>query len=357
MRSKSIGLSATRLARSFSASSSRAIALGSRKKNVGATGLGFMQYTWIPSKKTNEEQFDKCLVQALEDGANFWNTGDFYGRPDPTENLELLANYLAKNPEALDRVYISAKGGVDTKSWMPDGSPEAIERSIRTICDVLSLNKEQPLDMFCLTRVGKTSIEKSIEAMVKRVDEGLVCDLCLSEVSAETIRKAHKIIPLAAVETEFSMFSRESEFNGVFDVCKELNIPVIAYSPLGRGALTGKFDIDSLSKDDLRRNFDRFKGKIFNKNLAIVNQLRHFADSKGATVSQIALSWIRTLSGTGNYPTIIPIPSSTKPERVAENNKHVDLKSDDMDKLEQLLCEVKVEGHRYNEMMDSTLYK
>lgn len=313
-----------------------------------------MGFTSYPDRRIDESQIDECLQLSIKDGANMWNTSDFYGRPDPLMNLDMLKTYFAKHPEDKNKVYISVKGGLVRETMMPDASPESIRKSIADARERLGIDR--PLDMFCLARVGSMPIEESLKAMKEAQDQGLVIDLCVSEVSEETLRKAHSVCPVAAVEVEYSMFSREVEFNGVFKACKELGITVVAYSPLGKGLLTNTMTPDSLAASDHRRMFDRFQSDNFNKNKVLVDKVAEIAKRKNATPGQIALSWIRTLSDTGSYPVIIPIPGSTNPKRVRENNMHVDLSPKDMEEIASLLAGFKTSGHRYNEAFDK-LYK
>lgn len=330
-------------------------AIGTSSFKVGPTGYGLMGFTWTIGHRVPEEQYNECLNTALADGVSFWNSGDFYGRPNPEDNILLLAKYFKDHPEAASKVYLSVKGGVEPTTWMTDGSPESIERSLNTIHKVLGAVK--PLDMFTLARLGSTPIEEVMAVMKKGVENGLVKDICLSEVSADSIRRAHKVHPVSAVEIEFSLFSREAESNGVFDACKELGIPIISYSPLGKGLLTGTVSLNELPENDMRRHFDRFQPEHFDTNQVLVQKVSQLAKKKNATPGQIALSWIRTLSGTGKYPVIIPIPGSTNPKRVHENSTHINLTQEDMNEINQYLSGFKTSGYRYNAQIDAHTYR
>lgn len=334
---------------------SQSYSIGKSATKVGPTGYGLMGFTWTLGQRVPQEQYDQCLTQAIKDGATFWNSGDFYGRPDPEENIALLAKFFEAHPDLKDKVYLSVKGGVDPKTWHPSDSVDSVPRSLNVIKKVLGGVK--PLDMFTLARLGEIDIEVWMQALKTGVEAGLVKDICLSEVSADSIRRAHKIYPIAAVEIEFSLFSREAENNGVFEACKELGIPVIAYSPLGKGLLTGKIDVSNLHENDMRRHFDGFQQAHFDKNQLLVQEIAQLAEKKNATPGQIALSWIRSVSGTGKYPVIIPIPGSTNPMRVHENNTHIELSAEDLKEIDSHLSGFERSGHRYNAQIDQGCYK
>lgn len=327
--------------------------VGTDHKNVGATGYGLMGLTLDPDRNIDDSRRNECLETAIKGGATMWNSADIYGRPDPTLNLQMLGKYFAKHPEDVDKVYLTVKGGFIPLIIAPDapnGTRGMIRESIFRTRDLLGINK--PFDMFCLGRVGKVPIEESVRAIKEAVDEGLVKDIGISEVSAETLRRAHSVAPITAVEVEYSMFSREVEFNGLFQACKELGVVVIAYSPLRKGILTNSVKPESLSENDFRRTFDGFQPEHFDKNQVLVEKVCKIAKRKNATPGQIALSWIRTLSNTGSYPVIIPIPGSTNPERIKENNTHVELSAEDMREIDEALSGFKRSGYRYNENTD-----
>jgi pyridoxine 4-dehydrogenase len=325
-------------------------------KTVGPTGYGLMGFTSRPSFRVPDEEAFGALRKAIELGSTFWNGGEMYGRPEPSDNLALLGRYFEKYPEDADKVYLSIKGGVDLKTWGPDGTPERVRDSINT--SLKFLDGKKYLDMFTLARVGTVEIEESVKVIKEFVDAGKVGAICLSEVSAESIRRAAKVAPISAVEIEFSLWSREAEINGVFEVCKEMGIPVIAYSPIGRGFLSGEIkSLADIPKDDMRLLFDRFQEENFNKNLDLVEKVNQLARRKGATNAQIALSWIRKLSNTGVYPIIVPIPGTTSSQRVVENATDIDLSEEDMEEIEAILQDFSVSGGRYNKHSEHHTYR
>lgn len=188
--------------------------------------------TWRPKPCPQEQAFE-AMRAALAAGCNFWNGGDFYGKPE-YNSLVLLERYFAKYPEDADKVVLSVKGAVGPTGAKPDGSAEEINRSINGI--LKQLNGRKRLDLFeCARRDPNTPMEVTFGAMQKFIDEGKLGGISLSEVNAQTIHAAVKITKVAAVEVELSLFSTEVLENGVVAACAQYDIPLIAYSPIGRG--------------------------------------------------------------------------------------------------------------------------
>lgn len=178
------------------------------------------------------------MKAAFEAGANFWNGGEFYGTPEHN-SLHLLNAYFTKYPEDADKIVISIKGGLNHKTMAPDGTEEGIQRSIDNCLRILDGKKK--LDLFEAARVDpNVPIEVAIGAMAKYVEAGKLGGISLSECSADSIRRAAKVHKIAAVEQEYSVWATETEKNGVAEACAELDIPFVAYSPLGRGFLVSK---------------------------------------------------------------------------------------------------------------------
>lgn len=297
-----------------------------------------------------------ALKKSLEIGANFWNAGDFYGRPDPSLNLQYLSRYFDKYPTDADKVYLSVKGGVDPVALSAISDEQSIDRSIASVKQHLDGKKH--LDMFCLARVGDVEIEESVRAIAKHIKAGNVDAICLSEVSADSIKRASKVHPISAVELEYSLWSREAETNGVFAICAELGIPVIAYSPLGRGYLTGRYkSLADIPEGDFKLRTERYTEENFQKNMALVEKVAEIAKRNNATNAQIALQWVRNHSGRPGYPVIIPIPGASSADRVAENTKEIEVSDKDWAELDQFLNEFKISGHRYSEAIAHSLYK
>lgn len=193
---------------------------------VGPTGLGLMSFTSIFSlteeqqKELQTQGYEDCLrtmKTALENGAKFWNGSVAYGNIyNMDENLQLITEYFEKYPEDVDKVCISIKGGFNLKKFIPDGSPEQLKEDIEKTNKYLGKSGKK-FDMYCLARIDpQLGVEVSVEALKKHLDTGDIKGICLSECSAESIKKALKIASICAVEIEYSMWSREAESNGVF---------------------------------------------------------------------------------------------------------------------------------------------
>ncbi|KAM5462357.1 putative pyridoxine 4-dehydrogenase [Microsporum audouinii] len=316
-------------------------------KPVGKIGYGLMGFTWTPNPTTYEDAF-KVMKVALEQGANFWNGGEHYGPPD-ANSLQLLRAYFTRYPEDTEKVVLSIKGGMG-KDHTFDGTEKGVRPSVENCVRLLGGTKK--IDIFECARVDKsTPIEETMRALLKMRNEGLIGGIGLSEVRAETIRRAAKVAPIAAVEIELSLWSTGPTKNGILDACREFGIPVVAYSPLGRGFLTGLIKSpDDLPDGDRRRNFPRFQSDTIEANIRLVKALEGIAKEKGVTLPQIAISWVLTLEREFNVP-IVPIPGSTRRERVLENTTVVPLAEADMAKINLILSQNPVEGERYDEQV------
>ncbi|EEQ28576.1 putative pyridoxine 4-dehydrogenase [Microsporum canis] len=316
-------------------------------KPVGKIGYGLMGFTWTPNPTTYEDAF-KVMKVALEQGANFWNGGELYGPPD-ANSLQLLREYFTRYPEDTEKVVLSIKGGMG-KDHTFDGTEKGVRPSVENCVRLLGGTKK--IDIFECARVDKsTPIEETMRALLKMRNEGLIGGIGLSEVRAETIRRAAKVAPIAAVEIELSLWSTGPTKNGILDACREFGIPVVAYSPLGRGFLTGQIKSpDDLPDGDRRRNFPRFQSDTIEANIRLVKALEGIAKEKGVTLPQIAISWVLALEREFNVP-IVPIPGSTRRERVLENTTVVPLAEADMAKINLILSQNPVEGERYDEQV------
>lgn len=286
------------------------------------------------------------MQTALSTGANFWNAGELYGTPS-YNSLHLLKQYFSEHPSDAEKVVISIKGGIDPVKHAPDGTEEGVRRSMDNC--LAGLDGKKFLDIFECARVDpNTPIETTIGALAKYVKEGKLGGMSLSEVKAETIRRAAKVHPIAAVEVELSLWCTDILENGIAATCAELDIPVVAYSPLGRGFLTGEIKkIEDLPEDDMRRRFPRFQPENFGKNVEMVTELEKLAKKKGYTPAQLALAWVKQLSGKKGMPVIIPIPGATTEKRVIENMKDVELNVDDLSEINEILKKSPVIGDRY----------
>lgn len=335
-------------------------------------GYGLMGFTWIPSRKFTQEQYNETLKTVIEkSGASedvplFLNGGEFYGIPGRYENIEKLGQFFKSHPELADKVYVSIKGGVDAH-WSPDTSAENLDTTLRAITKNLQplyearSKKPKTLDMFTVSRVGKEPIEEVLSFLTKKQDEGVFTSICLSEVSPATLTKALKVAKVTAIEMEYSLFERYLETNGIFELAHNEGIPVVCYSPLGKGLLAG-LKASDISEDDFRKKFDRFNDEsAVSHNEKLVLKVQQLAKRSNITPAQLALSYITTVSGSTlngvKYPRLIPIPGSANATRQLENLHVVELEKPVLEELSEFLQSFKTEGYRYNAQFNATLDK
>lgn len=289
--------------------------------------------------RADDERSIETIHRALDMGINFLDTADVYG---PFKNEQLVGRAIR---DRRDEVILATKfGNVRTADGAHvgiNGRPEYV----RQACDA-SLQRlgVSVIDVYYQHRVDpNTPIEETVGAMAELVRAGKVRYLGLSEAAPATIHRAHAVHPITALQTEYSLWTRDPE-GEVLATCRELGIGFVAYSPLGRGFLTGRFhSADDLAPDDMRRRHPRFQGENFQKNLAIVAQVEEVARAKGCTPAQIALTWLLSRGAD-----VIPIPGSTRAERVSENAAavRIQLSADDLTSLEAI---APTAGDRYPE--------
>ncbi|MFJ6782715.1 aldo/keto reductase [Streptomyces yangpuensis] len=283
-------------------------ALGRQGLEVGAEGLGLMGMS-AHYGATDETESLATIDRALELGVTLLDTAEGYG---PFRNEQLLGKALAGRREA---AVVATKTGIEFTEEGAllghNGTPEYIRRSADRSLRHLGTDH---IDLYYLHRVDpNVPIEESVGALAGLVEAGKVRHIGLCEVSPATIARAHAVHPLAAVQTEYSLFERGIEHDGVLDTLRELGIGLVAYSPLGRGFLSGAITTpDDFAADDFRRTDPRFQGENFHRNLAVVDQVRRLATEKGVTPSQLALAWTLQQGA-------VPIPG-TKRRRYLEEN-------------------------------------
>lgn len=232
----------------------------------------------------------------------------FYGAPN-ANSLHLLKYYFTKYPEDAERVVLSVKGAYDFRRQQPDGSPKGLRAAVEEALSILEGVKT--IDVFGPARIDdNVPVETSVRGLAELIDEGKIGSYSLSEVSASTIRRAYSVHPPSMVEEELSLFSRHVlEQGGVADTCRELGIPLVGYSPLGSGWLTGQFKkLDDLAADDYRRYFPRFQPGAFEQNIKLAESVESLAQRKGATSAQIAISWyvsMKSLLGEAGFRILI----------------------------------------------------
>ncbi|KAJ5158859.1 uncharacterized protein N7500_008510 [Penicillium coprophilum] len=315
-------------------------------QEVGPIGYGTMRMTWNTQLPSEEVCFE-TLNTTLELGANFWNAGELYGTAE-YNSLHLLNKYFTKYPENAEKVVLSVKGGLKVGELVPDCSEKNIRRSVDESLRLLDGKKK--LDIFeCARQDPKVPVEETVRVLAQYVKEGKIGGIGLSEVDAETIRRAHKVHPIAAVEVEMSLWSTDILHNDIAKTCAELEIPVVAYSPLGRGVLTGAVtSLADIPQDDIRRHMSRFQEEHFQHNLKLINEVNDLATRKDVAPAQIALAWIRTLSERPGMPTIIPIPGGTTKDKVVQNMGGAQTLTDaEMAEIDAILVEHTVSGARY----------
>lgn len=291
-------------------------------------------------------QKEKYLPLVLLSG-NCWNGGEFYGPPE-RNSLVLLERYLAKYPEDADKIVINIKGGAS------DGPVDASAENTRNSVDtcIAQLQGRKTIDMYEFGRRDpQIPYAKSLDVLVKEyIETGKVGGIALTEVSAESIHEAAKVTKIVAVEVELSLFSTDALHNGVAAACAQYDIPLIAYSPIGRGVLSGAYKKHSdLPKDMLvlQLDFPRFQEENFEKNLALVEQVEKLAAKKGCTPAQLAINWTLALSRRPGMPTIIALPGCTTVERLEENTKIIEINDEEMAEIDAILAKFTTMGERY----------
>ena len=315
--------------------------LGTQDLEVSELGLGCMGMSEFYGT-TDEGEAIATIHRALELGIDFLDTADMYGRGT---NEELVGKAIA---DRRDEVVLATKFGNVRND---DGSREVRGDAeyVRQACDAslrrLGLDN---VDLYYQHRVDfRVPIEETVGAMAELVEAGKVRYLGLSEASPETIRRAHAVHPISALQSEYSLWTRDPE-DGVLDTCRELGIGFVAYSPLGRGFLTGQIrSADDLDEGDFRRGNPRFRGDNFQRNLDLVERVAEIADEKGRTPGQIALAWVLSRGDD-----VVPIPG-TKRRRYLEENAEaadVELTDEELERIEQAFPKGAASGERYPDM-------
>jgi aryl-alcohol dehydrogenase-like predicted oxidoreductase len=280
----------------------------------------------------------ELIHRALDLGSNFLDTANIYGDSEVKVGKALAGRR--------DSVVLATKFGVVMGASPQDRSIDGTPENVRRACDKsLQRLAVDHVDLYYQHRVDpKVPIEETVGAMAELVRAGKVRHLGLSEAAPATVRRAHKVHPIAAVQTEYSLFSREPE-DELLPVLRELGAALVAYSPLGRGFLGGRFrSVDDLAPGDWRRANPRFEGEQFARNLAIADRLRELAKEKNCTPAQLALAWILR-----RHQDVIPIPGTSSLTRLEENTRSVDLSlsSDDVKRIEHVLPKGSAAGERY----------
>jgi aryl-alcohol dehydrogenase-like predicted oxidoreductase len=307
--------------------------------------MGMAAFYGQPS---NEAQATEVIHRAVDLGITFFDTAEMYG---PHTNEIQVGKALA---DRRDRAFVATKFGIgynaDRTALTVDGSPANVRRAIEGSLKRLGMDH---VDLYYLHRVDpNTPIEETVGAMAELVTEGKVRFLGLSEAAPETLRRGHAVHPITALQTEYSLWSREPE-DDLLATCEELGIGFVPYSPLGRGFLSGEIkSIEDLAPDDFRRSNPRFMGANFQKNIDLVHAVAGIAADKGVTAAQLALAWVLAQ---GDY--LVPIPGTRRVRTLEENAAGADivLTAEDLARIEAVFPKGAASGHRYAEAARAAL--
>ena len=322
--------------------------LGKAGPEVSAIGLGCMGMAAFYGQGLEETEATTVIHRALELGVTFLDTAEMYG---PHINETQIGKALA---DRRDKAFVATKFGIgynaERTALTVDGSPANVRRAIEGSLKRLGMDH---VDLYYLHRVdANTPIEETVGAMGELVKEGKVRFLGLSEASPATLRRGHAEHPITALQTEYSLWSREPE-DEMFATCDELGIGFVPYSPLGRGFLSGEIQsIEDLAEGDFRRSNPRFMGENFHKNIDLVHAVAAIAADRGVTAAQLALAWVLAQG-----ETLVPIPGTRRIRTLEENAAAADLvlTADDLARIEAVFPKGAASGHRYAEAARGSL--
>ncbi|SEP11751.1 aldo/keto reductase [Trujillonella endophytica] len=315
---------------------------------VPAMGLGCMGMSEFYGTADEAEAL-RTISRALDLGVTFLDTADMYG---PFTNERLVGRAIAgRREEVVLATKFGNERGEDGARLGVNGRPEYVHRACDASLQRLGVDV---IDLYYQHRVDTTvPVEETWGALRELVEAGKVRFTGISEAAPETIRRAHAVQPVTAVQTEYSLWTRDPEEDGVLATCAELGIGFVAYSPVGRGFLTGRIrSLDDLAPDDFRRHDPRFQGENLVRNLELVDRVREIAGEKGVTASQLALAWVLAQDGRAGSPTVVPIPGTKRVSYLEENAAaaEVSLTDADLRRLDDAAPRGATAGDRYADM-------
>lgn len=324
---------------------------------VSSIGLGCMGFSQSYPPFIPKDEAINVIRKSVELGVTFFDTAEVYG---PFENEELVGEALKP---LRDKVVIATKFGFEIgdnddykTGFRPIGLSSKKDHIIKAVEGSLKRLQTDHIDLYYQHRVDPdTPIEDVAETMAELIKQGKILNWGLSEASANTIRKAHAVCPLAAVQSEYSMWWREPENNGVLNTLEELNIGFVPFSPLGKAVLTGRFNKDTkFENNDFRNTIPRFSPKNWEKNIKLVDYVNKLANRKNSTPAQIALAWLLH-----QKPFIVPIPGTKKVSRIEENisSEKITFTQDELTEIRTKLNSIELVGHRYSEAQEKLIDK